>query len=150
MKMKRFEIKMVKDKDKLFIECECADRCALLTIEYLKCYEKFYLEFYRKYSFKHKKEIYDLKFTKDQAQAIIEYFQKKLKDKEDIFIECKSSNFSGGLTIEWFEVLDIFCLDFYREFSFKRKKEIFGLTISKDQVQQIIKYLQNNLKEVSS
>lgn len=141
---------MVKDKDKLFIECECADRCALLTIEYLKCYEKFYLEFYRKYSFKRKKEIYGLEFTKDQAQAIIEYFQKKLKDKEDIFVECKSPNISAGLTIGWLEDFEMFLFDFYREYSFKRKKEIYGITISKGQVQQIIEYLQNNLKEVSS
>ncbi len=141
---------MVKDKDKLFIECECADRCALLTFEYLKCYEIFSLEFYRKYSFKHKKEIYGLTFTKDQAQYIIEYLQKKLEDKDDIFIECKSSNFSAGFTIEWFEDFEMFLFDFYRVYAFNLKKKIYGPTFSKGQTQQIIEFLQNKLKEVSS
>jgi len=146
---------MVKDKDKLFIECECADRCSIFTLEYLKCYEKFDLEFYRKYSFRRKKEIFDLIFTKDQAQSIIEFFQKERKDKEDIdkediFIECESSNFSAGIIIEWNEGFEIFFLDFYRKCTFNRKKEIYGLTFTKDQAQQIIEFLQKKMEEVSS
>ena len=71
---------MVKDKDKLFIECECVDRDNIITIEYLKCYDEFCLNFYRLYAFKRKKEIYSLIFSKDQAKQIIEYLQNKIKD----------------------------------------------------------------------
>jgi len=80
MKIKRFSSRMVKDKDKLFIECECVDRHALISLEYLKDFDEFNLEFYRKYSFKRKKEVDGLIFSKDQAKQIIEYLENKLKE----------------------------------------------------------------------
>ncbi len=75
---------MVKDKDKLFIECECVERHAILTIEFLENFDEFNLDFYRKYPFKRKKEIYGLIFSKDQAKQIIEYLQNKCKRNEGI------------------------------------------------------------------
>ncbi|KKL13106.1 hypothetical protein LCGC14_2529060 [marine sediment metagenome] len=72
---------MVKNKDTLFIECECVNRHAILTIDFLEKFDEFNLDFYRKYPFKQKKEIDGLVFSKDQAKRIIEYLQNKLKVK---------------------------------------------------------------------
>ncbi len=65
---------MVKDKDKLFIECECVNRHAILTIEFLENRDEFNLDFYRKYPFKRKKEIDGLIISIDQAQQIVEFY----------------------------------------------------------------------------
>ena len=69
---------MVKDKDKLFIECECADRHAILTIEFLENFDEFNLDFYRKYPFKRKRVIDSIIFSIDQAQQIVEFLHNKL------------------------------------------------------------------------
>lgn len=151
---------MVKDKDKVFIECECADRCSIITLEYLEDYNEFNLNLYRLYSFKRKKEIYGVTFSKVHAEEIIEYLQKRhVGYKYRIYFEYKSANFSGGLKIEWIGDLNMFLLTlqrkykfvFVRKYMFNRNKDVLGITFSEDQSQQIIDFLQNKLiEEVSS
>ena len=164
---------MVKDKDKLFIECETADRSAILTIEFLDDFDILNLNLYRIYAFNHKKEIYGFNLSQDQAEHLIEYLQKKLKTikklkerisvedlqkklktakerNEGIFFECENADRNIVMTIEFLEWIDIFSLDFLREKAFNREKEIYGLIFEEDQAMQIIEYLQNKLKEVSS
>lgn len=142
---------MIKDKDKLIIECECIGRCSIAILEYIEDFKEFSFALYRAYPFKRKKEIYDLLFTKNNAQYIIEWFQKKPEDREKIFIEGKSSNSSGGIIFEWSDKFNEYNLSFYRKSRFNREKEIYGPTFSEDQAQQIIDFLQNKLtEEVSS
>ena len=164
---------MVKDKDKLFIECECVDRCTILTIEFLDDFDIFNLNLYRIYAFNNKKEIYEFNLSQDQAKHLIEYLQKKLKTikkpkkrisvetlqkklkttkerNERIFFECETADRNIVMTIEFLEWIDFFCLDFLRKKAFNREKEIYGLTFEEDQAKQIIEYLQKKQEEVSS
>ena len=63
----------MKDKNKLVIECECADRHGLITLEYLDNFDEFCLNFYRLYHFKRKKELGEVIIGKDQAKEMINF-----------------------------------------------------------------------------
>jgi len=71
---------MIIDEDKLILECTCANRCSHVTIEQFE--DDFILNVFRKYAFKHKKEVEELVFDKHQAQQIINYLQRKMRKND--------------------------------------------------------------------
>ena len=70
---------MILNEDKVVIECTCANRCSHIIIEQFE--GDFILSVFRKYSFKRKKEVSELIFDKSQAQQIIDYLQRKIKEE---------------------------------------------------------------------
>ena len=70
---------MILNEDKVVIECTCANRCSNIIIEQFE--GDFILNVFRKYSFKRKKEVSELIFDKYQAQQIIDYLQRKIKEE---------------------------------------------------------------------
>ena len=62
---------MIENEDKIFIECECIDRCAIFEIEYYKELDYYSLSVYSKTGYwkkRHNKLLYSITITKDQAQ----------------------------------------------------------------------------------